>query len=87
MQSSRIVSANNMTMILHLARAGVGIAVVDEIVGRREVDAGRLVPILSDWSLPSVAISVLTPSRILPAKTRLFVDLLSERVAGLIGGS
>lgn len=86
-QSSRVVSANNMTMILHLARAGVGIAVVDEIVGRREVDAGRLVPILSDWSLPSVAISVLTPSRILPAKTRLFVDLLSERVAGLIGGS
>ncbi len=86
-QSSRVVSANNMNMILHLARAGAGIAVADEIVGRREVEAGRLLPILGDWSLPSVAISVLTPSRILPAKTRLFVDLLSERVASLIGHS
>ena len=86
-QSNRVISANNMTMILYLARAGAGIAVADEIVGRREVKAGRLVPILGDWSLPSVAISVLTPSRILPAKTRLFVDLLSERVVGLIGRS
>ena len=85
--SDRVISANNMSMILQLARAGAGIAVVDEILARREVEAGRLVPILADWCLPSVAISLLTPGRILPVKTRLFVDLLCERVAGLIGRS
>ena len=85
--SDGMISANNMTMILCLARAGAGIAVVDEIMGRREVEAGRLAPVLEGWSLPSVAISVLTPGRVLPAKTRLFVDLLSSRVAGLLDNS
>ena len=85
--SDRSLSANNMTMILQLARSGVGIAVLDEIIASRECETGRLVPILDGWSLPSVAVSVLTPGRILPAKTRFFVDMLSDRVSDLVGAS
>ena len=84
-RSDRSLSANNMAMILQLARSGAGIAVSDEIIAARECASGRLVPVLEGWSLPSVAISVLTPGRVLPAKTRLFVDMLSDRVADLVG--
>ena len=86
-QSDPGVSANNMTMILQLARSGVGIAVSDEIVAARECKSGRLVPVLEGWSLPPVAVSVLTPGRVLPAKTRLFVDMLGDRVSNLVGAS
>ena len=86
-ESDRSLSANNMTMILQLARSGVGIAVSDEIIGAQECATGRLVPVLEGWSLPSVAVSVLTPGRVLPAKTRLFVDMLAERVSDIVGAS
>ena len=86
-RSDRSLSANNMAMILQLARSGAGIAVSDEIIAARECETGRLMPVLEGWSLPSVAISVLTPGRVLPAKTRLFVDMLSDRVSELVGAS
>ena len=86
-ENDRSFSANNMTMILQLARSGVGIAVSDEVIGAHECATGRLVPVLEGWSLPSVAVSVLTPGRVLPAKTRLFVDMLAERVSDIVGAS
>jgi DNA-binding transcriptional LysR family regulator len=59
----------------------MGIAVLDESMARPEVEAGRLVRVLPDWSPPSVPVHALTPSRLLPAKTRLFLDCLSEHIA------
>ncbi len=41
--SDRSLSANNMAMILQLARSGAGIAVSDELVAARECETGRLV--------------------------------------------
>ena len=57
------VCVNNMTMIRHLARLGVGIAVVDELMASDDVEAGVLVPVLTGWVLPPVAISVVIPGR------------------------
>jgi DNA-binding transcriptional LysR family regulator len=74
------VSANSLAMIRHLARLGVGIAVLDEMVARDDVASGALVPVLPGWSLPPVAVSVLTPTRLLPAKTRRFVELMEEKM-------
>ena len=51
--SDRSLSANNMTMILQLARSGVGIAVLDEIIASRECETGRLVPIL-EWMVAAL---------------------------------
>ncbi len=79
------VSANNMSMIRQLARFGIGIAAVDDVMARDDVSAGLLRPILAGWTLAPVPISVVTPSRALSAKTRLFVDLLAARVTGLVG--
>jgi DNA-binding transcriptional LysR family regulator len=83
--SNSILCANNMTMIRHLARLGVGIAVVDDLMASDDVERGLLQAVLPGWALEPMPISILTPSRLLAAKTRAFVDLLSQRVTGLVG--
>ena len=84
-QSNSILSANNMTMIRHLARLGIGIAVVDDLMASADVERGLLQTVLPGWTLSPMPISILTPTRLLAAKTRSFVNLLSQRVTGLVG--
>jgi DNA-binding transcriptional LysR family regulator len=83
--SNSVLCANNMTMIRHLARLGVGIAVVDDLMASEDVRHGRLQAVLPGWTLEPLPISILTPSRLLAAKTRAFVDLLALRVTGMVG--
>jgi DNA-binding transcriptional LysR family regulator len=80
-----VLCAKNMTMIRHLARLGVGIAVVDDLMASEDVERGVLQKVLPGWTLEPMPISILTPSRLLAAKTRAFVDLLAERVTGMVG--
>ena len=83
--SNSVLCANNMTMIRHLARLGVGIAVVDDLMASEDVDRGLLQTVLPGWTLEPMPVSILTPTRLLAAKTRAFVDLLAERVTGMVG--
>ena len=83
--SDSVVCANNMSMIRHLARLGVGIAVVDDLMASADVDRGRLQPVLPGWTLEPMPISMLTPTRLLAAKTRNFIDLLARRITGVVG--
>jgi DNA-binding transcriptional LysR family regulator len=83
--SNGILCTNNMTMIRHLARLGVGIAVVDDLMASEDVHRGLLQTVLPDWTLEPMPISILTPTRLLAAKTRAFVDLLAQRVTGMVG--
>jgi DNA-binding transcriptional LysR family regulator len=83
--SSSVLCANNMTMIRYLARLGVGIAVVDDLMASEDMDRGRLQKVLPGWTLEPLPISILTPTRLLAAKTRAFVDLLTQRVSGMVG--
>ena len=84
-QTDHAVCANNMTMIRYLARLGVGIAVVDALMAREDVETGALLMILPEWTMVANAVSILTPTKLLPAKTRIFVDMLSNAAAGMIG--
>lgn len=80
-----VATANNMTMIRQLAILGLGIAVLDDEMARADAAHGRLVRILPEWELPSVPLSLITPTRHPPAKTRLFTAMLAERITGSIG--
>jgi len=41
--------------------------------------AGRLVPLMTDWKLPSMSVNlVYQHRRLVPAKTRAFIDFLVE---------
>ena len=83
--SSGVLCANNMTMIRHLARLGVGIAVVDDLMANDDLGRGLLQAVLPGWKLEPMPISIITPTRLLAAKTRAFVDLLVQRVNGVVG--
>ena len=79
--------SNNGRMQVALAAAGAGVACEPDFIVAPEVASGRLVPVLTDWTLPSVPISAVYPSRRhLSAKVRAFVDFLVERIGGERGG-
>lgn len=73
---------NNGEAVADLAIAGAGIICMLETGVFRAIRDGRLVPVLTDWTMQSLPISVLYwPSRHLSAKVRVFVDFLAELFA------
>jgi DNA-binding transcriptional LysR family regulator len=72
-------------MIRYLARLGVGIAVVDDLMAIEDVASGALQAVLTDWKLQPMPISVITPTRLQAAKTRIFIEMLAEHVTGMPG--
>ena len=83
--ANSVICANNMTMIRHLARFGIGIAVVDDLMASEDVARGLLQPVLPGWAMEPLPLSILTPTRLLAAKTRAFIDLLSQHAIGMVG--
>jgi DNA-binding transcriptional LysR family regulator len=72
--------ANSLRFVLELAALGLGVIAIDRAIARPHVEAGRLVRVLPAWSPPAIAVHALTPSRLLPAKTKLFLDCLSAHL-------
>lgn len=76
-------SANSPELLIRLARAGAGIAAVPEAFAQPLVRRGELRRVLADWRLPSQTAWVVFPGRrLMPAKTRVFVDMLHAALAG-----
>jgi len=74
--------ANNGTMLAALAVAGAGITLEPDFNVADDVRAGRLVPLLADYTAPTIAINAVYPSRRhLAVKVRAFVDFLVQRFA------
>ncbi|MBE7522773.1 MAG: LysR family transcriptional regulator [Burkholderiales bacterium] len=70
--------ANNGRMLGALAIEGAGIVCEPDFILAPDLERGALVPILTDWTLPSIAIHAAYPSRRhLSAKVRAFVDFLA----------
>ena len=69
--------------------AGGGIAMLPDFIAEEELAAGRLVRILSDWSLPQAHLHLLSPpSRLRPARVRALSDYLVDalkRSCGRVG--
>jgi len=74
--------ANSMRFLRQLATMGLGVAVIDDAIARPAVVAGSLVRVLPEWSLPPVPVYALTPSKPLPARTRIFLETLSDHLRG-----
>lgn len=70
-------AANSMGMLISMASAGAGIAAVDHLLVGHQVARGELVPVLAEWSMPPATAWLVMPSRrLIPPKTRAFIDLL-----------
>ncbi len=58
-----------------LLQSGAGISVLDQLGAEDDLRTGRLVRVLTDWSLPRGGVHAVHPSgRHVPAKVRAFID-------------
>ena len=76
-------SANSPEMLIRLARAGAGVAAVPDGFAQADVRSGALRRVLPGWTLPtSTAWAVYPGRKLMPAKTRAFVDMLQVALGG-----
>lgn len=72
------VTLHNGDAVLGAAVGGIGIAKSTWWLFRKELEKGRLVPVLSEWSRPGFPISVIYPARRLPSRMATVIQFLSE---------
>jgi DNA-binding transcriptional LysR family regulator len=73
------LESNSIGLVLSLTRAGGGIGSFPYGMVASDVEAGTLVRVLPDWNYEPLPVTLLTASRrLMPAKTRAFIDHLFE---------
>ena len=77
-------TANSPELLITLACAGAGIAAVPDYFALPRVRQGGLRRVLPAWHLPShTAWAVFPGRRLMPAKTRAFIDMLEAALSGV----
>jgi DNA-binding transcriptional LysR family regulator len=77
-------SANSPELLIRLACAGVGIVAVPDYFALPDVRRGLLRRVLPDWCPPSHTAWAVFPGRkLMPAKTRVFIDMLQASLGGV----
>jgi DNA-binding transcriptional LysR family regulator len=74
-------TANNVGLLMQLARGGNGIVMTPENWATTDIVQKKLVRVLPDWSPPPVQVYALSTTRMLPAKVRVLIDYLAEKMA------
>jgi DNA-binding transcriptional LysR family regulator len=70
---------NSPSTVRELVREGLGVSVLLDYMLREDLSQGRLVRLLSDWTLPGVGLYAMYPaSRHVPAKVRALIDFLRQ---------
>jgi DNA-binding transcriptional LysR family regulator len=76
------LSANNAEALSPSLEAGEGIALQPDFIAWQAVRDKRLVPVLTDWSSPPLALNLVTPAGgPRPIRTRVLLDFLAHRFA------
>jgi DNA-binding transcriptional LysR family regulator len=74
--------ANNAEALAPALMAGIGLAVQPEFLIWRALKAGVLEAVMADWSLPPIALNIVTPpGRLRPARVLAVIDFLAARLA------
>jgi len=69
--------ANSPELLMRMAHTGIGIAASSDVFARAFMAQGGLVRVLPDWAFPEVTGWAVFPGRrLMPAKTRAFLDML-----------
>jgi DNA-binding transcriptional LysR family regulator len=65
--------------MLQAALAGHGLAYLADFIAAEAIEAGRLEPVLEDWSPKYPGLCLYYPSRRnIPARLRAFIDLIRQ---------
>lgn len=76
-------TANSPELLMRMALGGAGITVVNDHFALPYLERGELVQMLPDWHLPPVSAWAVFPGRrLMPARTRVFLDALVEKFTG-----
>lgn len=71
--------ANNADALTAALRAGMGLAIQPEFTVWEDLAAGRLEAVMRDWSLPEIALNLLTPpSGLRPARVSVLIEYLTR---------
>jgi DNA-binding transcriptional LysR family regulator len=78
------LAANSVSLLRQLTMHGLGIAGLSSRFVQETVNQGLLVHLLPDWQLPPITVWAVMPGRrLIPARTRVFLDALSRVAASL----
>ena len=77
--------SNNLSIIRNFAVAGLGIAIMPATMAREPLATGHLLRILPDWHFEPTPVLALTPSRLLPASSRVFLDFVAAQGDRIFG--
>lgn len=81
-EGNYVVAVNDSNGYLAAGVAGLGVIHTLRFMAQAHIDAGSLVPVLEDWSVPTNPLSVVyMPNRHLSVRVRAFVDWLVEHFA------
>ncbi|MGE4594364.1 MAG: LysR family transcriptional regulator [Gammaproteobacteria bacterium] len=70
---------NDLLSAKDAALSGLGIAALSKLLSQEAVEKKQLVPLLTDWQFPSVAVYAIYPSRQwMPAKLKVFLLYLEQ---------
>jgi DNA-binding transcriptional LysR family regulator len=76
-------TANSPELMMRMARLGVGITGVAHHFAEPYLRSGELEPVLEEWSLPPATVWAVFPGRrLMPARTRAFLDALGAEFSG-----
>jgi DNA-binding transcriptional LysR family regulator len=76
-------TANSPALLLRMALAGCGITMVNDYFALQHLERGELVRVLPEWHVTPVDLWAVFPGRrLMPAKTRAFLDIVTEKFAG-----
>ena len=76
--------ANSPDLLVRMATTGAGIAISSQQYALQYVQTGELVRVLPEWCLPEVTGWAVFPGRrLMPAKTRAFLDLMETMHNGI----
>lgn len=71
------IALNQVLMLRRMGEAGMGIVPLSI----QDTKGGGLIRVLPDWSFAPIPMVALFPSRMMPARARVFIDFVKERLA------